>query len=63
MKETIKVALDSEVNFEHLKKYVSYVNENSFEFDYLTIRAAKNRGGTIIKTLIILFTILVFWEK
>tara|TARA_B110000014_G_scaffold264415_1_gene265779 strand:- start:90 stop:1589 length:1500 start_codon:yes stop_codon:yes gene_type:complete len=42
LKETIRVALDSEVNFDHLKKYVSYVNENSFEFDYLTIRADFN---------------------
>ena len=42
LKETIKIALDSEVSFDHLKKYISYVNENSFEFDYLTIRADFN---------------------
>lgn len=42
LEKTIRIALNSKVDFEHLKKYVAYVNENSFEFDYVTIRADFN---------------------
>jgi len=42
LEKTIKNALNSKVDLEHLKKYVAYVNENSFEFDYVTIRADFN---------------------
>lgn len=42
LEKTIRIALNSKVDFEHLKKYVAYVNENSFEFDYITIRADFN---------------------
>ncbi len=42
LEKTIKIALNSKVDFEHLKKYVAYVNENSFEFDYVKIRSDFN---------------------